>query len=194
MASERRSGLRRTLALAACAALLLAARVYPDEQQALAMAFADATRIETRQLVLDEAARERLSRRLDRPVRDHLVEVHVAYRDGSVLGCGLVLEERGKTLPFRFLVSITPAGRVDQVLLLAFREPRGYEIERASFRAQYQGKTLSDPIRRGADIENLTGATLSVDALSRGVRRALAIHEEIAPRLAAEPEPPRHGG
>ena len=60
-----------------------------------------------------------------------------------------------------------------------FREPRGGEIDRARFRAQYHGKTLADPIRRGRDIRNITGATISVDSLSRGVRRALALHEVL---------------
>ncbi len=170
------SGAALLLALACLAASPAAAvQVHHSDAEALALAFPEATRIEQRVVTLDEAGRARVSEQLGYAARDRSVVLREAFRGETLLGRALVLEEIGKTLPFRFLVAITPEGKVDQVLLLAYREPRGYEIEREAFRAQYQGKALADPIRRGEDIRNVTGATLSVDSLSRGVRRALAL-------------------
>jgi hypothetical protein len=114
------------------------------------------------------------------------VTFHEARRGGELLGHAVVLKEIGKTLPFTFLVAIRPDGSVDQVLLLSYRESRGQEIEREGFRRQYADKRLDDPIRRGRDLRNVTGATLSVDSLSRGVRRALALHELL---VASGPGP-----
>jgi hypothetical protein len=178
------SAIRSTLCLAlllAAAALLApaagAVQVYHSDEEALALAFPDATRIEPRTVTLDEAGRARVAEQLGYGVRDRMVVLREAWRGDTLLGRALVLEELGKSLPFRFLVAITPDGKVDQVLLLNYREPRGYEIERDAFRVQYQGKALADPIRRGQDIRNVTGATISVDSLSRGVRRALALSE-----------------
>lgn len=173
-------------ALALCLPLLLGTRVYYSEEEALAAAFPDATAIEPVTHLLDDAERERAAERSGRPVRDRLVIFHEAYRGDTWLGRALILKEVGKQLPFRFLVAIGPDASVQQVLLLHFREPRGGEIERAAFRAQYRGKTLEDPIRRGEDIRNITGATLSVDALTRGVRRALALSAVLGSA------PPKH--
>lgn len=170
-----------------------AAQVYHTDEQALALAFPDATRTARRTLVLDDSARAKLAERLGYATRDRVVVLHEAYRGDVLAGRALVLEEIGKTLPFRFLVAIRPDGRVDQVLLLAYREPRGFEIEREAFRAQYSGKALGDPIRRGQDIRNVTGATLSVDSLSRGVRRALAL-AEIAAASAPDAATAQTGG
>ena len=154
-----------------------AVQVYHTDQEALALAFPDATRIGRRTMVLDEAARAKIAEKLGYATRDRVVVVQEAFRGDALLGRALVLEEIGKTLPFRFLVAVSPEGRVEQVLLLNYREPRGQEIEREAFRAQYQGKGIEDPIRRGQDIRNVTGATISVDSLSRGVRRALVLVE-----------------
>lgn len=158
---------------------LLGARVYPSEREALATAFPRADEIVSRSVPLDDALRARVAARAGRSVRDRAAFVYEARAGGSVLGHALPIQERGKSLPFRFLVVIRPDGSVDQVLLLSFREPRGWEIERGAFRKQFRGKTLDDPIRRGRDIRNITGATISVDAVTRGVRRALALYEVL---------------
>ena len=170
-----------------------AVQVYHTDEEALALAFPGATRVDRRTVVLDEAARARVAERLGHATRDRVVVLQEAYRGEEFLGRALLLEEIGKTLPFRFLVAITPAGQVDQVLLLNYREPRGHEIERGAFRAQYHGKALADPIRRGQDIRNVTGATISVDSLSRGVRRALVL-AEIAGSAPGDGATARTGG
>jgi len=185
-AARGRRALGLALVLAAAAAVpARAVQVYHTDAEALALAFPDATRIEQRAVTLDEAALARVSRHAGYAVRDRTVLLREAYRGDALVGRALVLEELGKTLPFRFLVAIAPDGKVDQVLLLAYREPRGYEIERDAFRDQYRGKALGDPVRRGEDVRNVTGATISVDSLSRGVRRALALCAEATSAPAA---------
>ena len=170
---------RRGAVALAVLPFLLGVKVYHSQAEALAIAFPDATSVEAHQFVLDEATRRTVSARAASPVREHLVTFYEARRGASSLGHAVVLKETGKSLPFRFLVSIRPGGAVDQVLVLDYREPRGYEIERSSFLRQFRSRTLGDPIRRGRDIRNITGATLSVDSLARGVRRALALYEAL---------------
>jgi len=177
LASE---GRRHALLLALLLPLLVAGSVYHTDEEALALVFPGATRVSSRSVALDDTARGQISARVGYPIRERAVVLHEGWRGEELLGRAYILEEIGKTLPFRFLVALHPDGTVDQVLLLTYREPRGFEIERDAFRQQYRGKSLADPIRRGADIRNVSGATLSVDALSRGVRRALAIDEAIA--------------
>jgi hypothetical protein len=68
---------------------------------------------------------------------------------------------------------------------MVYREDRGDEVGHRRFLRQYRGKRLSDPIRTHRDIVNVTGATISVQSLNRGVRRALATAEVLyrsAPR------------
>jgi len=167
-----------------------ATTVYHTEEEALRVAFPAATRFDAQPRPLDAELRDRVSERVGYPIRERLVVIHEASAGGDVIGRAIVLDEIGKTMPFRFLVAFRPDGAVDEVLLLTYREPRGAEIEREAFRAQYRGKTLADPIRRGDDIRNISGATISVDSLSRGVRRALALLEALLPPAVAVKPPP----
>ena len=165
--------------LTACALALLGARFQLTAEQALARAFPTATETREHVFEIDPALRDQLRRRLGYTPRQAFAVFHEGRRDGRSLGHAIVMNDVGKTLPITFLVVIAPDARVDQVLLMAFREPRGYEIEREIFRRQYRGRRAADPVRRGRDIRNISGATMSVDAMSRGVKRALVLYQRL---------------
>jgi hypothetical protein len=58
---------------------------------------------------------------------------------------------------------------------MVYREPYGGEVRYPRFLAQYRGKNLTAPLLPFRDIRNITGATLSAEAVGRGVRKALAL-------------------
>ncbi len=97
-----------------------------------------------------------------------------AAADGRALGYGVVMNEIGKHHEITFMVGVTPAEAVQGVDILIYRESRGGEVRQRRFLRQFRGKSLGDAVRGGVDIVNITGATLSVNAISRGVRKALA--------------------
>jgi Na+-translocating ferredoxin:NAD+ oxidoreductase RnfG subunit len=77
------------------------------------------------------------------------------------------------------MVGVDPDGGVLNVEVLIYRESRGSEVRTKRFNAQYEGKTVWDPIRMNKDIINISGATMSVRSLSAGVKRTLVIVDEI---------------
>lgn len=102
------------------------------------------------------------------------VTLRVFGGSGRLAGYAMVLDEKGKYRPITFLVAADSDLTVRDVEVLVYREDRGGEVRRQRFLRQYRGKTASDPIRTHRDIVNVTGATISVNALNDGVRRALA--------------------
>jgi hypothetical protein len=97
------------------------------------------------------------------------------YRDGNLLGYAVVVEEIGKHRPITFVVGVRPDGAVQDVALMVYREPYGGEVRAPRFLAQYRGKNLTASLLPFRDIRNITGATLSAEAIGRGVRKALAL-------------------
>lgn len=102
------------------------------------------------------------------------VTLRVYGSDGGLRGYAMVLDETGKYRPITFLVAVGTDLAVRGVEVQVYREDRGGEVRYPRFLDQYRGKTATDPIRAHRDIVNITGATISVHALNRGVRRALA--------------------
>jgi hypothetical protein len=82
-----------------------------------------------------------------------------------------VLEEIGKTEPITFGVVIAE-NKVEMVKVLAFRESRGDEIRYPAFTQQFKQAELDDD-QLDRHIDGISGATLSVRAMTKVVRLAL---------------------
>jgi Na+-translocating ferredoxin:NAD+ oxidoreductase RnfG subunit len=107
-------------------------------------------------------------------VRIDTTNVIRVRRGDSLLGFAQVRNVKGKDQPITFLVAIDPEARLRDVDILVYREPYGGEVAYESWRRQFRGKGPGDPIQLGRDIRGISGATISVNSVTDGVRRALA--------------------
>jgi len=83
-----------------------------------------------------------------------------------------ILDEVGKEEPITagFIVS---DGKILQVRVLTYRESRGWEVRYPAFLKQYQGIELQADQYLNRNIDGISGATLSVNAMNRMARLAL---------------------
>lgn len=88
---------------------------------------------------------------------------------------GLFVVEKvvGKHEYITVAIGINPNGTVKQIEIMDYRESYGYEVRDASWRSQFVGKSASSPLQLGADIKNISGATLSSKHIADGVKRIL---------------------
>jgi hypothetical protein len=83
-----------------------------------------------------------------------------------------IFNEIGKEQPITIGVSVQDAA-VEVVRVLEFRESRGWEVRHPFFTDQFTGVQVTAEQRFSRSIDGITGATLSVAAVSRVVRLAL---------------------
>ena len=88
-----------------------------------------------------------------------------------------ILDEIGKEQPITIGIVID-AKAIEEVRILEFREIRGWEVRYPFFTDQFRGATLDDG-ELSAEIDGITGATLSVGAVKRVARAALYLHEQV---------------
>lgn len=93
-------------------------------------------------------------------------------------GIALVLDEIGKEFPITagFVVR---QGHIVSARVLIYRESRGQEISQPAFLRQFQGLGLTPERQLDKDIDGITGATMSVDAMQRMARTALTLAGRI---------------
>ena len=111
--------------------------------------------------------------RVDTLQVDSAVVLRVSRAD-TLLGFALVGNVLGKDQPITFLVAMDAADRLKDVDILVYREPYGGEVAYEPWRRQFRGKTAGDSMRVGREIRSISGATISVHAVTLGVRRLLA--------------------
>jgi Na+-transporting NADH:ubiquinone oxidoreductase subunit C len=97
-----------------------------------------------------------------------------ARQGDGVLGRVIVDSVVGKFEQIDYAVALDAAGKVLAVEILAYREGHGSEVRLPAWRNQFVGKTAADPVRVGADIANISGATLSCTHVADGVHRLVA--------------------
>jgi Na+-translocating ferredoxin:NAD+ oxidoreductase RnfG subunit len=164
--------------LVALAAPAADAKVFHSRQEALAIAFPEADRIEDETLVLDDAQASRIQTLARSELESRLVRIYRGFKGDHLLGYALIDVHNVRTLPEAFLVVLTPRGEVRSLRVLAFHEPLEY-MPSARWYGQFEQKTLAQPMRLGSDVHGIVGATLSARATTRGVRRALALYEVV---------------
>jgi len=110
--------------------------------------------------------------RIDSLRVDSTVVLRVSRAD-SLLGFATVGNVIGKDQPITFLVAIDAADRLKDVDILVYREPQGGEVAYEPWRRQFRGKTASDSLRVGREVRSISGATISVNAVTAGVKQLL---------------------
>lgn len=151
------------------------AKVFYARDEALALAFPTADKVEPRKFFLTRAQHERIERMSRAPIESDLVTVYVGTRDGAVVGYAIFDTHQVRTLPETFLVVLSPDGTVVGTHLLAFYEPLEY-MPGERWLAQFNGRGRGDELAVGRDVAAITGSTLTSRAVAGGVRRALALY------------------
>lgn len=161
------------------AAVLLA------KDEALALAFPDAERVEERTFILTDAQTEDVERRARAKLETQIWTIYVGWKGSEVQGYAIIDTHNVRTLPETFMAVIERNGSLRRVDVLAFHEPPEY-MPTERWVGQFTGRKLDDDLKLGAGIQGITGATLSAQAMTAGARRALALVAVLIQPAAGE--------
>lgn len=87
-----------------------------------------------------------------------------------------ILEEIGKHEPITTGL-IVDAGEIARIRVLIYRESRGWEVRQRFFTRQFKGASLDEDRGLDTEIDGISGATLSVRALTNLARVSLYLHQ-----------------
>jgi NosR/NirI family transcriptional regulator, nitrous oxide reductase regulator len=81
---------------------------------------------------------------------------------------------RGYAGPIKTLVVLTPEGRIAGIKVLDHKETKNYihYMETPQYLAQFIGKSINDPFEVDRDIDGITRATVSLEALAKTVKES----------------------
>lgn len=91
-----------------------------------------------------------------------------------------IVDEIGKTQPITIGVVIKKL-EIEEIKVLAFRESRGWEIKHDFFTRQFSGAFMQERQRLDRPIDGISGATLSVEAMTNVSRLVLYLAESVTP-------------
>ncbi len=89
-----------------------------------------------------------------------------------------ILDEIGKEKPITIGVVINH-GKLESIKVLAFRESRGDEIRHDFFTKQFLQASINNDLQLDRHIDGISGATLSVRAITKISRIALYLDQQL---------------
>ncbi|MFH1716337.1 MAG: FMN-binding protein [Planctomycetota bacterium] len=95
------------------------------------------------------------------------------------LGYCVESEVAGRSGPFRIRVLVDPQLVIVRAAVISYPWTRGRDVCTSAFSDQFRGKGPGDSIEVGEDIDAMSGATISCDAMTGGVREALRLLEHV---------------
>ena len=101
----------------------------------------------------------------------------VALKADKALGHVVIDNVLGRTERITLAVGVGVDGTVKRVEILAYRESHGQEVRMPAWRRQFEGKTAAAPLKVGKDIAAISGATISCNSVTEGVRQAVLMLE-----------------
>ena len=109
-------------------------------------------------------------------LKKHIYIWEVIQKD-TLIGLAILDNVKGKSQPITYAVFFDETGIVSQSHIIKYREPIGGEISHKYWLNQFWGKSSNSEYEVGTDVDGISGATISVNAVTRGIHRCTFIAE-----------------
>lgn len=152
---------------------------FMTEEEALKAVMPKTQQVRKELIRLTSEKKELIEQRIGWKFPEDSFELYIGQTGDKIDGYAMIQHTIGKYKPMTYMVGVDTKGTCTDVELLVFRDAKGGEVRTKRFNAQYDGKTVSDPIRINKDIINISGATMSVRSMSAGVKRVLVLIDEF---------------
>ena len=97
----------------------------------------------------------------------------------KLIGYGLLDNVYGKSLPITFLGMYDNTGKILCSEIIKYREPYGGAIQSKEWNDQFKGKNMESDFVVGKDVSGISGATISVNSVTKGIKKLTLLLNEI---------------
>jgi len=109
---------------------------------------------------------------------DH-VYVWKISESNSLIGVAILDNVLGKSLPITYLTCFNMDGQLINAHIVKYREDYGYEVGNKRWLNQFIGLGINSDFIIGKNIDGISGATISVNSVTRGINRSSIIVEYL---------------
>ena len=163
--------------------ILLAGGIKENAEKEIKTFVGDSVILELHKLVIDPAAKKKIEiRAKQRFFKDYLYVWKISKND-SLSGYAVLDNVYGKAMPITFLVIMDLDGKITAARVIKYREAYGGSIANINWLKQFIGRDDQSNYQIGKDVDAISGATISVNALTRGVKKITCLFAYIQKEL-----------
>ena len=110
--------------------------------------------------------------------KDWLYVYKIFVKD-TVIVFGFLDNVIGKSMPITFFVLLDVEANIISTNIIKYREPYGGAVSNDNWNEQFSGKNSSSDFTVGRSVNGISGATISVNSVTKGIRKIALLYEEI---------------
>ena len=123
------------------------AEEFMSEEERVRVMLSKSQRVRKEVIKLTHEKKAHIEERIGWRFPEESFEVYIGESDTQVDLCGMTKNTIGKHKPMTYMVGVDNEGSVSNVQLPCVQESRGSDVRKKRSNAQYEGKTVLDPIR-----------------------------------------------
>jgi Na+-translocating ferredoxin:NAD+ oxidoreductase RnfG subunit len=156
-----------------------AADIQSDVGEILKSEFTSNCEISLHKQELPDELKSQTEKQVQQKFLKSYVYIWKICRQDSLKGFAVLDNTYGKSLPITFLVVFSPDAEILRVDIIRYREPYGGAIGSRRWLDQFIGKSSVEEFKVDRDIDSISGATISVNSVARGVQKLTLVMEHI---------------
>lgn len=156
-----------------------AQEINKDVEQLLLQAFGVNSEISFSKIDLDKKIKDKIEKKIKQKFYSNSVYFYNIKLNGSTVGYALLDNVYGKSLPITFLVIFNIMGSIKSSHIVKYREQYGVAVKNESWNNQFVGKNADSSFEVGKDISSISGATISVNSVTKGIQKLSHLIKEI---------------
>ena len=114
--------------------------------------------------------------------RDELYYWNISNND-TTIAYALMDNVLGKSMPITFLVILNNEGTILAAEVIKYREAYGSDVGNKNWLGQFTNFTNTSQFTVGKNIDGISGATISVNSLSKGIQKMAVLFPLIKDKL-----------
>ena len=162
---------------------ILASPIKDNSEKYILSQFEEKVTISLRTLTLNKAIKTQVQNQAKQAFyKDKLYYWEISKND-TTMAYAFLDNVKGKSMPITFIVIMNINGTIKNSSIIKYREAYGGEIKNKRWLKQFIGKKNDSTYEIGQEIDSITGATISVNSISKGIRKIAILYELVKDNL-----------
>lgn len=136
--------------------------------------------IKTYKLVLSEKLKHSSENFSKQRFFGNFIYYYEIYSNDKAIGYAILDNVLGKVKPITYLVVFNMDLSISSVDIVKYREQYGGAVENKEWLDQFRLKTLHSDVELNKDVDGISGATISVKSVIKGVKRLLFLINNLS--------------
>lgn len=162
------------------AAILFASDIRNNAEETIKTVFSGDVEYDMMKIEIPRSLKSQIEQEVRQRFFANEVYVWKISKGSSIAGYAVMDNVYGKSMPITFLVVFDKEFRILNSSIIKYREPYGGGVANENWNSQFTGKDSSSSFEVGKEISGISGATISVNSVSKGIRKLALLIPKIS--------------